>query len=574
MNKRFIVYVLLMLLGCTRAKETPLYVPKASDTLYTAQAAMMVYGTHPDRALAIIDSALIVGNVEPFQADFLRAKVYAHSVNGDQLDKALSLCTDLLQRDSAQVGSPSAEKNRRNVLQLMMDVSRQKNDDENWIRYAMERAELCRVCGMETEALRMEAEIGAVFTRIGRLEEGLVKLEQVIRVLDEGAPSIDRMDAGIVARKRRIGVYDRVGRYGDIIPDAQAILGKLDDYVSRPSAYAEDSFRLPPIEADRVRYCQYYRAQAQVCLANAYAKVTPVNLAEARKWLKQVEASDYGNTFSVKKQLAPVWKALGLWDKLLAFDAEAVQRMGADTLNADYATILKDWADVATERRQYASALSYMGRYARLNEMLSQKRHETEAQEYAARFHAMDQERRLQEEMEKSARKDGIIAFVIVLLLLITVFAFFSVRQRHAITLKNRALVRMIGELSHSQEALQPETPQLDRDLFEQIDGSIRKEKLYANVLLQRQDIVERFGINRHALNGLLSAYADGQSFTAYINNIRLEDAIHLLQGKPELSISQIAEAVGFTPANLREQFKRRYGMTPTEYRQNLEIEQ
>ena len=132
----------------------------------------------------------------------------------------------------------------------------------------------------------------------------------------------------------------------------------------------------------------------------------------------------------------------------------------------------------------------------------------------------------------------------------------------------------MIGELSHSQEALQPETPQLDRGLFEQIDGSIRKEKLYANVLLQRQDIVERFGINRHALNGLLSAYADGQSFTAYINNIRLEDAIHLLQGKPELSISQIAEAVGFTPANLREQFKRRYGMTPTEYRQNLEIEQ
>ena len=248
--------------------------------------------------------------------------------------------------------------------------------------------------------------------------------------------------------------------------------------------------------------------------------------------------------------------------------------MGADTLNADYATILKDWADVATERRQYATALSYMGRYARLNELLSQQRHETEAQEYAARFHAMDQERRLQEEMEKSARKDGIIAFVIVLLLLITVFAYFSVRQRHAITLKNRALVRMIGELSNSQEALLPETPQLDRDLFEQIDGSIRKEKLYTNVLLQRQDIVERFGINRHALNGLLSAYADGQSFTAYINNIRLEDAIHLLQNKPELSISQIAEAVGFTPANLREQFKRRYGMTPTEYRQNLEIEQ
>ena len=35
-------------------------------------------------------------------------------------------------------------------------------------------------------------------------------------------------------------------------------------------------------------------------------------------------------------------------------------------------------------------------------------------------------------------------------------------------------------------------------------------------------------------------------------------------------NISAIATEVGFTPANLREQFKRKYGMTPVEYRQNL----
>jgi AraC-like DNA-binding protein len=36
------------------------------------------------------------------------------------------------------------------------------------------------------------------------------------------------------------------------------------------------------------------------------------------------------------------------------------------------------------------------------------------------------------------------------------------------------------------------------------------------------------------------------------------------------MTISAIAEAVGFTPANLREQFKQKYGMTPQEYRQNM----
>lgn len=66
------------------------------------------------------------------------------------------------------------------------------------------------------------------------------------------------------------------------------------------------------------------------------------------------------------------------------------------------------------------------------------------------------------------------------------------------------------------------------------------------------------------------SAYADGQSFTAYINAMRLRDAVHLLREKPEMSISSVAESVGFTPATFREQFKHQFGMTPTEYRQNL----
>lgn len=68
----------------------------------------------------------------------------------------------------------------------------------------------------------------------------------------------------------------------------------------------------------------------------------------------------------------------------------------------------------------------------------------------------------------------------------------------------------------------------------------------------------------------LLSAYANGQSFTAYVNNLRLEDAVHQLQDRPDRSISEIAESVGFTPANFREQFKRQYGMTPTEYKNNI----
>ena len=119
-------------------------------------------------------------------------------------------------------------------------------------------------------------------------------------------------------------------------------------------------------------------------------------------------------------------------------------------------------------------------------------------------------------------------------------------------------------------------TPLPDREgpgesLFNSIDSAIRTERLYANMGLQRQDICDRFDISRHALNDLLTTYANGQSLPQYINNIRLEEALRLLRDASSKTLSTIATDVGFTPANLREQFKRKYGITPAEYRRICE---
>ena len=41
----------------------------------------------------------------------------------------------------------------------------------------------------------------------------------------------------------------------------------------------------------------------------------------------------------------------------------------------------------------------------------------------------------------------------------------------------------------------------MDKDLFKTIDTIIRNERLYAQVNLMREDIMQRFGIGRHHLN-------------------------------------------------------------------------
>lgn len=568
-RKLFILLcVILAMSGCGRSRKTPVYTPQASDSLYTARSAMKIYGKDPERALSIVDSALIVGNVSEFRADFLRAKILG-SQDGVQRDAAIILCEKLLQHDSTQVVDKAAAVNRNNVLDVILGACRTNGDDEKWLRYAIERAELCQSMGMETESLRMEAEIGAAMTRMGRREEGMIKMEKAINALEKGDPSVDRMDAGIVARKRRIVVLDHAHRYQDIIPDAQAIIRKLDDYQSRPSSYAEDSFRLHPDKNARTRYCEFYRVQAQCFLARAYTMIAPPDMAKARQYVREVEESDYGHTFNGRWMLSQVWKSLGEWDKVLSVDQEAERLMEGDTLNTDFATILKDRADAAKARGHYAQALSYMDRYTGLKLQLSEQRLESEAQDYAARYHAMEQEQMIRQAESESAHKGAVIQVIVLILFIVTAFAIYSLHQRHAIVLKNKALATMIGELSSAGVSSQADTPKPDKKMFDLIDGVIREEKLYTNVNLQRQDILDRFDISRHALNDLFQAYADGQSFTAYINGIRMQDAIRLMQKQPETPIGAIAEAVGFTPANFREQFKRQYGMTPTEYRQN-----
>ena len=105
-------------------------------------------------------------------------------------------------------------------------------------------------------------------------------------------------------------------------------------------------------------------------------------------------------------------------------------------------------------------------------------------------------------------------------------------------------------------------------ELFRQMDEVIRTQRLYADPYIQRHDILVRFGLSRRTLCALMSAYAGGQSITAYINSLRMEDVERLVREHPEMSFTDIADSVGLTLATFRDQFKHRFGMTPTEYRQ------
>ena len=572
-----LLLVLILVFASCGRNNSARHIPNLGDTPYQADSVLVAYGYHPNRALVMLDSALLLGNINEYRAKFIRAKIYSKSLLKQRQDSAILICEQLLQHDSVI----HAPQERENILDLLMITSRTKVDFEGYVKWATQKAEVCRLQGEETEQWRTEAEIGMVMAHLGQPEEGMEKIDEAIRQLDEPG-SIDRMDAFIIAVKRKITVLNDQGRYAEVIPLAQRILDRLEHYEQHASAYAEDSYRLSWSDspADRDRYIDFSRAQANGFLAGAYAMTgdTP----HARECLACFDQSGYGHSLGGRRMIIPAQMALGMYDEAMATSDEVVYRMGRDTINDDYAVILRDRAIVARAKGHVVEAYNLMNRHANLVKVLSDSLHASEAHDYAARYHAQEQELKIQEAQTASRIKSIIIGVILLLFVIAGAFSFYYRHQRLVINEKNRALVRMINgtpfvapvdEIEGAEDTDEVSDSEESEDtsaLFETIDTTIRTEHLYANVSLQRQDVCTRFCITRHTLNNLLAQHVGSSSFPQYINNIRMEEALPLLRDNASMTIAAIATAVGFTPANFREQFKRQYGVTPQEYRQSL----
>ncbi|MBR6867412.1 MAG: AraC family transcriptional regulator, partial [Prevotella sp.] len=460
-----------------------------------------------------------------------------------------------------------------------------------------------------TERWRSEADIGFEMTHLGQENEGLAKLDEAISHLD--APgSIDRMDAFIVAVKRKINALNAQRRYEEVIPLAQRILDRLDHFESHIKDYAEDSYRLAwndnPSERDR--YLDFSRAQAWGFMAIAYSHTQNPPKGEesrylslAKKYLSLFDNSGYGKTFSARRMISPAQMALGMYDEALATYDELERRMAGDTLNENYAIILRSRAIAAREKRNFAEAFGYQTRYADLSKVLSDSLMKGKAHEYAARYHDQEQKLEIAQMNAESQRKTIIIWAAVIIIMLISIFAIWLLYQWRVIRRKNLVLVEQIGEAIEYKEKYEaiaddgkkssdakheqavPVTPastamesdllSLDDisndELFRRLRHVIKREHLYLDPNLDRQKVMDIFQLSRRRVG---AAFAQGSEFASladFIRDCRLEYSCNLLVTRPDLSIKEVAAKSGFNYASTySSDFKNRYTMTPSNYRE------
>lgn len=559
--------------------------PVGNDTVYTEKAILNIYGSDPQRALTMIDSGLLVGTLDEEQATLLRARVYCYSPNEWPLDTVNQILEGLLESDFAQ----KDPDNRQAVLDLLVYASRRRGDNVAYLRWATEKADFCHQLGDETEALRTEAEIGAILTSMGEVEKGLSKLDGVIGALDNQR-HFNEMDACIIALKRRIYVLCDLDRYDEVIPLAKRMVEKINDYREHPEDYNDGSFRLPRTEEKRLDYCNFYTSQAYSYLMIAYGDLG--TLDSSSYYLTLFLKSDYSNTLVGKMMLASAYLRIGQYGKVKPLYDEIEARMGADTLNSDYALILRGRAIMAEAAGNYYAANSYGKRYNNLKELLNKQLLESRAYEYSARYQLQEEQAKVEAEKQKaeSSRRMviGLAIFALIAIGLIIQLLFL----RKSIDRKNKVLAEQLakavkvtddrpkgkGETEDAvSENLTPSTsepvdPEMsDEELFDHLAEAIRNEKLFLDNNFGRDTLMARFHLNERQVGAAFSKGSPYASIADFSRELRLEYACQLLTECPDMSISEIAATCGYgSPVAFNRAFKAKYEITPSYYREQV----
>lgn len=559
--------LVIMLSGCTGGGSSDKgsgHLALPSDSLYTQETAMEAYAFDPDRALLIIDSAEIVGNMSAVDADVLRAKVYSWTCEEMNYDTAILIGERLMQHKTVVENADLQE----DVLEILLNACRLRKDYEQALHWATVLGGLCLSRGETTEALRNDAEIGTLLIRIGQQEEGFAKVDSVIGQL-EGKRKFNEMDAMIVALKRKAEICIEKERFADVIPVARHMLDLLDDFEHHAESFHDGTVR-EPSEDDRPEYIDFYRGKAYGYLSAAYAKSG--ESAKAREFLALYDQTFAGHSLTGRFMIAPTLRKLGEYGRVLAVYDEVEQQLGTDTLNANYVEILRGRAEILDAQGGRDASRPYWKRYIALDKQLTENMLQGKAHLYAARFHALDQQREIERKAAQIRSIHRIILAVVWVLLITIAFSVYTFYQKRKLAEKNAAMVKLIDamEKQNQLQACQVENYEEEFVLFSQMESRIRAEHLYADQGVQRDEISEVLGMKCETINYLLNKFAGGISIPAYLNNIRLSEACRLLREQPEATVSYVADQVGLSLRNLQRLFREQYGMSPSEYRHSL----
>ena len=251
------------------------------------------------------------------------------------------------------------------------------------------------------------------------------------------------------------------------------------------------------------------------------------------------------------------------------------------------------------------SALQMAKRIAEVYDSALVRQKRSDATELAVVYDTQGKERRIAEEQARNRLTVAISIAVGIVALLSIIFAVYVYSQWRASKEKNRILAQQITEAveykekyrqcqhdkqNHLQSIAEEQgtkntvqenqngrvtisisdyTTLNDEQLFLCLRDLIENEKLFLQPDFGRQTLISHTGLSKEHIGAAFAQGSDRNSLPAYVRELRLDYAIRLMNDQPEMNIEQVSQASGFTSADtFTRNFRAKYGMTPTAYKQ------
>lgn len=107
----------------------------------------------------------------------------------------------------------------------------------------------------------------------------------------------------------------------------------------------------------------------------------------------------------------------------------------------------------------------------------------------------------------------------------------------------------------------------MNKMIFGKLDYIIKRDNLYLSADISREELARMVKMNNTRFARMIKENTD-TNLNGYLNNLRLNYAMHLLKEHPEYTLRAIAEASGINSMpTFHQLFKARTGMTPSEFK-------
>lgn len=577
------------------------------DSRFNASYIANIGITESEKALALIDTAEQKELMTDFEINRLRAVVYYNGLsdNKKSLEYALKAYED-----------PTARDNIKGYLRLIGMIADQYYLNGNYpqsMRFCTEGIKLAQDSLIKNSEAKLTFNLGRNLLVLNREDEGFRYYRKAVDILDEESKKDDTWrttDDYIYTLAIWIGTL----RNEEYFEEAIALLPRYEEAVSR----LETKKQMPDGLLDMRRASGYAMA------AHLYAINGEKDKAHGQ-YLKLC-ATDYAKTPDAGQLTIPYLFEVGDYREALRQLQEEKKFWQANTDTVSYSYIqnhLESELAVYEALGDIRAANRVLHTIQMLNDTLRARDRHEKALELAEIYKTGEQALQIERQSASILIRNIIIAAAVIFLLLCIAFLARVLRFNRTISFKNRSMVKTINELMgykgkvfelqeeiirlQERAASRTATPaedvapaatlsdgnsvvpsasggsaaaveltEFDRLLFERMDHEVIARQLFLKSDFSKAFLLAEFSIPVNKFSGFFKEYA-GCTFSQYIHNCRLEYAVKLMGENPSWSMDAIAKAAQMSNGSFYTQFRKKFGMSPSEYRKdggNLSMEE